>query len=53
MQVWTASGDVREVAYRPGFCPMALWFTDCTHALQNAYCSRDSVQAWRYVTKQQ
>lgn len=46
-QVWLTNDQVRRVERRPYLDWASLWFTDCTHAIQNAYCSPDYIQAWR------
>ena len=46
-QVWTDSGGTRTCRRYPARDQFSLWFTDCTHPAQNAYCAQDSIQAWR------
>lgn len=45
-EVWKRSGEVRKV-WRPYYGVGYLHYEDCTHPLQNAYCSDDDVLAWR------
>jgi hypothetical protein len=46
-QIWTTSGSTRTCRRRPERDPCALWFTDCTHPLQQAWCDPDVIKAWR------
>ena len=48
--VWLANGQVRK-ARRAGnegpLTPGQMYFTDCSHPLQNVICSQDDIKAWR------
>ena len=49
IEVYTKHGDVRKVSRRPHVDFSSLWYTDCTHQLQNAFCSSSDIQAWRFI----
>ena len=47
IQVQLIDDSVREVHRRPTVDFSSLWFTDCTHPAQNAYCPESKIKAWR------
>jgi hypothetical protein len=49
IQVQTTFNDVRTVIRRPTLDFSSLWFTDCQHPAQNAYCAESNIVAWRIV----
>jgi hypothetical protein len=46
-QVQLKDDSVRTVNLRPLLDHWTLWFTDCTHPLQNAICNDSQIVAWR------
>lgn len=40
---------LRRVSFRPSVDYASLFFDDCQHPAQNAYCDPKSIMAWRYV----
>ena len=46
-QVHLTNGTVRRVGRRPIVDYWSLFFKDCTHPAQNAYCSTDDIKAWK------
>jgi hypothetical protein len=46
-QVQLKNDSIRTVNLRPLLDPRTLWFTDCTHQLQNAICGDSQIVAWR------
>lgn len=46
-EVWITDGSTRRVARDPGLDWSSLFFQDCTHPAQNAYCSPDIIAGWR------
>ena len=50
-QVQMQNDTIRNCVRRPRCDYSTLWFTDCTHPLQNAICSPDYVKAWRLVPR--
>lgn len=51
IEVWSPYYGLRSAAVLPSLDTTSLWFTDCNHALQNAYCDRNRIEAWRYKEK--
>jgi hypothetical protein len=49
-RVWT-DGNVRTVRYHPEIYGMSLLFTDCKHPMQQAFCDRAHIQAWRLANE--
>lgn len=49
LQVWLGGDVVRRVSFRPSVDYASLFFDDCQHPAQNAYCDPKSIMAWRYV----
>jgi hypothetical protein len=47
LEVLTTDMQHRTVMTKPLLDPSTLWFTDCTHPAQNAYCNRNSIIKWR------
>jgi hypothetical protein len=48
-QVHLKDGTLRRVGRRPTIDYSSLFFKDCTHPAQNAFCSSENIQAWRLV----
>ena len=49
LEVQTNDNEVRRVQRRPSVDFETLWFVDCTHPAQNAYCQKSRIKAWRVV----
>jgi hypothetical protein len=47
IDVQLTNDTVRLVQRRPIVDYGSLWFADCTHPAQNAYCSTSLIKAWR------
>lgn len=48
-QVQLTNGTLRRVGRRPTIDYASLFFKDCVYPAQNAFCSSESIQAWRLV----
>ena len=46
-QVQLKDGQTRSVCRKPRLDFTSLWFIDCSHPMQNAYCDEDSIAYWR------
>ena len=46
-QMQLKDGQIREVHRKLTVDSINLWFADCTHPAQNAYCNDESIAYWR------
>ena len=44
--------EYRTCIIKPFLDPYNLFFTDCTHPAQNAYCNRNSIVKWKISDKE-
>lgn len=51
IEVQLDDDSVRTVQRRPLVDYSSLWFIDCTHPAQNAYCAESKIKAWRISAK--
>lgn len=47
MDVWIDNDHIREAQAIPSIDYSSLFFTDCTHPMQNAFCPRERIVAYR------
>lgn len=47
-EVMLDDGSIRQCKRYPSIDYGNLFFTDCTHPAQNAYCSNNAIKAWRF-----